>query len=367
MLKFSYVMNVLNGEPFIRYQLDSIYPYADEIVIVEGAYEKFRHAATPEGRSTDKTLDIIRAYPDPQKKIKLIAKDGFYGDRLDMCNVLLEHVTGDVVWQVDADEFYRPETHIYIRHLFEKREADRVSFYFHDFFAATGYTIFGYETLGLQDVNRVHRFRPGDRWRSQRPPLLNDQSGNLKQIRRHVGGLELKDQGHVMHHATLFFEKQITDKYKYYASMWSSVSRPGTWMEDVWKKLDNKFNVACLDSAATYLQRTPSSAVPQPLLDMIKDVRDGIHPSYTLRPVDDIEAFLNSAVYPDYVRIAQKLNRLAGISLKTMPPSGEISIPSLLWDILCKLDKKTRRFALIVFLKSILRNIRNDLPPFDLS
>ena len=50
-------MNVLNGEPFIKYQLKSIYKFAHEIIIVEGAYKKFRHAAK-KFRSKDKTVKM---------------------------------------------------------------------------------------------------------------------------------------------------------------------------------------------------------------------------------------------------------------------------------------------------------------------
>ena len=67
-MKISYVMNVLNGEPFIKYQIDSIYKFADEIIIVEGAYRKFAHA-TNNGRSKDSTLETIRSYPDSKKKL----------------------------------------------------------------------------------------------------------------------------------------------------------------------------------------------------------------------------------------------------------------------------------------------------------
>jgi hypothetical protein len=88
-------MNVVNGEPFINYQLNSIYPFADEIVIVEGAYKKFSHATTPEGRSTDTTIQLIQNYPDPMNKIKLILKPGYYEDRKEMCDELLDHVTGE--------------------------------------------------------------------------------------------------------------------------------------------------------------------------------------------------------------------------------------------------------------------------------
>ena len=40
---------VLNGEPFTRYCLRSLYPYAHEIIVVEGGHEDTRSVATPDG------------------------------------------------------------------------------------------------------------------------------------------------------------------------------------------------------------------------------------------------------------------------------------------------------------------------------
>ncbi|MCP4745727.1 MAG: hypothetical protein GY874_06235, partial [Desulfobacteraceae bacterium] len=51
--KFSIVMIVLNGMPFIEAALKSIYGAAHEIIIVEGAVEKCMFSANSDGSSTD--------------------------------------------------------------------------------------------------------------------------------------------------------------------------------------------------------------------------------------------------------------------------------------------------------------------------
>jgi len=76
-------MNVFNGEPFLQYNLASIYRHAYQIIIVEGAYKNF----SVEPHSTDNTLSIIRNFHDPLKKINLITQDGFWDNREHMCNV----------------------------------------------------------------------------------------------------------------------------------------------------------------------------------------------------------------------------------------------------------------------------------------
>ncbi|HTH93181.1 MAG TPA: glycosyltransferase family 2 protein, partial [Candidatus Paceibacterota bacterium] len=50
---------ILNGEPFIPYNLRAIYPFAHEIVIVEGAYWASKAVATPDGHSLDSTLETL--------------------------------------------------------------------------------------------------------------------------------------------------------------------------------------------------------------------------------------------------------------------------------------------------------------------
>lgn len=61
-LRITFGMIVLNGEPFLLYNLRSLYPFAHEIIVVEGASPNAAHAATPEGHSLDRTLDILHRF-----------------------------------------------------------------------------------------------------------------------------------------------------------------------------------------------------------------------------------------------------------------------------------------------------------------
>ena len=67
---FSFVMIVLNGMPFIENSLKSIYEFAHEIIIIEGAVEKCMFAANVNGSSIDGTVEFIKSFPDTQNKIK---------------------------------------------------------------------------------------------------------------------------------------------------------------------------------------------------------------------------------------------------------------------------------------------------------
>src|SRR5450756_1924974 len=109
---------VLNGEPFTRYCLRSLYPFAHEIIVVEGGHEDARAVTTPDGHSIDGTLETLRRFvseEDPEKKVRLVTRDGFWPTRDEVGHVrtaqsraYAELATGDYLWQVDIDEFYRP-------------------------------------------------------------------------------------------------------------------------------------------------------------------------------------------------------------------------------------------------------------------
>ena len=79
--RISFGIIVFNGEPFTRYCLRALYPYAHEIIVVEGGHEGTAAVSTPDGHSTDGTLEAIQAFiaeEDPDHKVKLVTRDGFW-------------------------------------------------------------------------------------------------------------------------------------------------------------------------------------------------------------------------------------------------------------------------------------------------
>ena len=126
-------MIIFNGAEFLRQVLDSIYSFAHEIIIAEGADRNSRPYAKPNGSSTDETVDIIKSYPDPGRKILLI--QGIWKDKIEQSNAWLRHATGDYVWQIDDDEIYKKEDLIKIDSLLKERpETTAVSFHWCHFF-----------------------------------------------------------------------------------------------------------------------------------------------------------------------------------------------------------------------------------------
>lgn len=112
-MKTSAVIIVCNGEEFITKQLDNIYDSVDQIVIAEGADPWFSKVIKSK-RSTDKTIPLIKGYKDPDKKIKLIHVNASKNAMVKEASKLT--VGSDFIYQVDVDEFIRPEN---IKYAFE--------------------------------------------------------------------------------------------------------------------------------------------------------------------------------------------------------------------------------------------------------
>lgn len=170
-MKISFGMIVLNGEPFIKYNLENLYPFAHEILIVEGAVEKFRHAATPDGHSLDRTVEIIRNFPDPQHKIRLIQRDGFWPEKTEMSNAYMEACTGDYIWQVDVDEFYKKDDIARIIKVLSETGAARVDIKTINFWRGFRAVMQGASYVyGADEFRRIFKFNPGYRYLTHRTP-----------------------------------------------------------------------------------------------------------------------------------------------------------------------------------------------------
>jgi hypothetical protein len=93
---------VFNEGKFLKYSLDSVYPYVDRIDIAEGAIEKLRGYSSFSGSSTDDTLQIIENYPDPKHKIRLIRHHWQSKDH--MQHHLWQVCQGQWMLLIDGDE-----------------------------------------------------------------------------------------------------------------------------------------------------------------------------------------------------------------------------------------------------------------------
>jgi len=110
MPKFSFCFNIYREEEYIEYSLRSVYDFADEIIICYGPVDVMADIGEP-----DRTLEIVRAFPDPANKIKHIEVRERWRSMIQMRNVALSVASGDYMWIIDGDEVYTPETLALIR------------------------------------------------------------------------------------------------------------------------------------------------------------------------------------------------------------------------------------------------------------
>lgn len=103
-MKISFCLIAFNEAGTLRANLEHLYPHAHEIIVCEGSIALLRDELGLAPRSDDGTLEILASFPDPQRKLHVIQRD--WTDKNEMSAAYAERVTGDLLWHVDADEFY---------------------------------------------------------------------------------------------------------------------------------------------------------------------------------------------------------------------------------------------------------------------
>jgi hypothetical protein len=102
---------VINENLWLKTSIDSVYPFVDKIVIVEGCDSFMKRAigerVTEEGLSVDGTTEMIKSYPDERGIINHIPLGFIEGDESELWNTYInECKVGDWCWSIDGDEVY---------------------------------------------------------------------------------------------------------------------------------------------------------------------------------------------------------------------------------------------------------------------
>jgi predicted O-methyltransferase YrrM len=238
--RFSIGMIVLNAELFLQTCLESIYDFAYEILIVEGACPQARWDANSRGTSRDRTLEIIQSFTDPDNKIKLVASRAW--DHKDqMVNAYIPYVSGDYLFQVDSDEIWNKVALENIRRVLSAEpditclEFNPLQFW-HNF-----------ETVLVgghweEPFMRIFRFEPGARWQSHEPPILLNPRG---QAYNNIKRINLTDKyGVTFFHYSYVTEQQARWKWEFFkrydinvvpsSDESTRIGMTQDWFEKVW-------------------------------------------------------------------------------------------------------------------------------------
>jgi hypothetical protein len=298
---------VLNGEPFTRYCLRSIYPYAHQIIVVEGGHEGARSVTTADGHSVDGTLEALYRFKeeeDPLDKLEIVVRDGHWPqkdelglNRTHQSRAYADRATGDYLWQIDIDEFYRDEDMVRVLELLRGKDVGMISFRQRTFWASPDYEVDCWALhRGLDVVNRVFRWGPGYRYVTHEPPMIVDARGRDVREGRWLRPDASKLDGIYMYHYSLLFPWQVRQKTQVYSG-----EKPDDcagildWAEHAYFKLDRPYRVHNLYESPSWLQRYYGGH-PAEVYDMMDDLVAGIVPT-ELRPVDDVERLLASPSY----------------------------------------------------------------------
>jgi hypothetical protein len=330
--KISFGIIVLNGEPFTRYCLRALYPFAHEIIVVEGACRSAACIATPLGHSQDGTLETLHRFKteeDPDDKIHVISKDIFWGEKQVMCRAFAEKATGDYLWQVDIDEFYRPEDMERIILMLQKHpDITSVSFEQIAFWGGFNYITDGYYLkCGGNIFHRVFKWGPGFSYLGHRPPtVLDDKRRNMRLVNP-LTAQENAKHGIYLYHYSLLFPKHVLDKSKYYdAAPWAWCTGMTQWAEQNYLELRDPFHVHNVYLHTSWLKRFKGQH-PYQIQQLQADIKSGVTPAQ-MRASEDIEKLLHSIKYNLRVGIAEFLMPLYAfwlwLSGKSMPSNLRI-------------------------------------------
>ena len=306
--RVSFGIIVFNGEPFTRYCLRALYPFAHEIIVVEGGHEGTAAVATPDGHSTDGTLESIQAFladEDPEHKVRLVTRDGFWPmtdelgrRRTAQSRAYAELATGDYLWQVDIDEFYLPQD---MQRVLDMLASDpcitQVSFPFVEFWSRPTYQLGSSRLLRRGQVHRLFKWAPGYRYVTHQPPIVHDdQDRDLRDL-QWVRPETMERMGIRMYHYSHLLPSQMEQKAHVYRGQEPvQFGKSLDWFRDSYQTLRRPYQVERHYYWPSWLERFEGPQPPE-IERLMSDIESG-RLDVELRPVDDAERLLRSLWYP---------------------------------------------------------------------
>jgi hypothetical protein len=319
--KVTFGIIVLNGEPFTRYNLRSLYPFAHEIIVVEGAAPGAKSIAAVDGHSVDSTLTTLRDFKDhedPENKLIIVTAEdeghtnGFWpGEKHEQSQAYAKRAKGNYLWQVDIDEFYKPEDmKRVLEMLLDDPSITAVSFKQVTFWGGFAYIADGwYLRRGAEIYHRLFKWGPGYQYVTHRPPTVYDANGRDLRSLKWVTGHQLARQGILLYHYSLLLPKHVQDKCAYYAEAdWARRSGANEWVRNSYLKLKNPFRVHNVYQYPSWLDRFHGQH-PEEIVRLQQDISSKVI-KVELRRTDDVEALLNSSVYAIKRKFIKRLDPL---------------------------------------------------------
>ncbi|MFC1960134.1 glycosyltransferase family 2 protein [Chloroflexota bacterium] len=301
-------MIVLNGMPFVPYNLRALYPFAHQIIVVEGACFAAKINATSTGHSTDGTLEELRRFKaeeDPEDKLIIVTaedeghSDGFWpGEKDEMSQAYARRATGDWLWQVDSDEFYLAEDmHTVCRMLSDDPTISAMTFDQITFFGSPDYWADGWHLRGgARYFHRLFRWGPGYTYAEHEPPQVLDENRVDTRSKHWINGKQTAKMGIKMYHYALLFPSQVENKCRFYDAdeRYGNAERE-RWYNEDYMQLQRPYRLYRDCYYPGWVNRF-TGKTPIQVSQMMADIKAGQY-TIELRQTDDIEKLLARPTY----------------------------------------------------------------------
>jgi hypothetical protein len=281
-IRITFGMIVLNGEPFVKYNLSAVYPFAHQIIVVEGACPSSASVAGPDGHSTDSTLESLYRFKrelDPDNKLIIVTAgeegyaDGFWPEKDDMSRAYAKRATGNYLWQLDSDEFYHEEQLKRLKNILRTKRPDMVSFPMITFWGSPDYIVEGFYFIRdkKNQIPRVFAWGPGYTYATHRPATVLDERGIDLRKKYWLGASDLRRMQIYMYHYSLLFPHQVLNKVVYYKNRLHN--RTDTWEESVYLRLERPFRAHNVYQFIGWLERFVGEH-PRVIRAMMADIQN---------------------------------------------------------------------------------------------
>lgn len=309
-LKISFGMIVLNGEPFTRYNICALYPFAHQIIVVEGACTSAAAVATSDGHSTDGTLEILQDFKrneDPDNKLIIVTaqdeghQDGFWPGKNEMSQAYARRATGNYLWQVDSDEFYHEEQIKRLISVLERKRPDAVSFPTITFWGGLDYITDSFYLIrdNAREYHRLFAWGAGYNYKTHFPPTVVDEQGVDLRRKFWLRARDLEKQNIFLFHYSLLFPLQVFNKVSYYKVR--NQSAIDSWEESVYRRLEKPFCAHNVYYHIGWLERFNGDH-PNVVQSMMRDIKEK-KINVELRDCQDVERLLSKKSYIFAVKI----------------------------------------------------------------
>lgn len=309
MIQITFGIIALNAQPFLERNLRALYPFAHQIIVVEGATKAAKSLARSDGHSSDGTLEMLQQFrkvSDPDQKLLVVSArdegyaDGFWPEKNEMSQAYAKRITGNWLWQVDSDEFYlENDMSIVIQMLENHPELASISFPYREFFGGFNSVLNGVWHLYVQSrAHRLFRWGPGYQYKNHRPPTVLDEKG--VDLRDKEWEMSPKNNGKLIYlfHYSYVLPKQAEQKVGYYSNVeWTDVFRGNQdWMQRSFLSLQNPMFLGEHGWPNLQWLERFTGEHPRAIQELRQDLLSG-EVTERLRSDSDIEQLLDSKVY----------------------------------------------------------------------